>query len=262
MLRHVLAASTPALWWKRGCTSSSPTAKSERCGGTTWRVCSCLLDKPVPDPGLEQSASFRLRLLSLHRMRDYCRLQQEVAPGWVKGVNFFQGTGPEPHRSSWHGIAWDSQWQAHLERWGDPRGGDGPRDAKDLRLRKCIQRFPVGGWPRTHACTPVREGVSCKCPLSPESVMPRPNSASQVRPFLPLISSESGEGGWGDEERVGEGRDVMWMKLGILTWLDLFLVNIFIYLFCLHWVLVAVRGLSLVAASGGYSLLRCSGFSL
>ena len=29
----------------------------------------------------------------------------------------------------------------------------------------------------------------------------------------------------------------------------------------LHWVFVAVRGLSLVAASGGHSLLRCVGFS-
>ena len=33
----------------------------------------------------------------------------------------------------------------------------------------------------------------------------------------------------------------------------------FIY-FWLHWVFVAVCGLSLVAASGGYSLLRCVGF--
>ena len=36
---------------------------------------------------------------------------------------------------------------------------------------------------------------------------------------------------------------------------------LFIYLF-LHWVFVAVRGLSLVVASGGYSSLRCAGFSL
>ena len=39
----------------------------------------------------------------------------------------------------------------------------------------------------------------------------------------------------------------------------------FIYLFTyfwLRWVFVAVRGLSLVAASGGYSSLRCAGFSL
>ena len=37
----------------------------------------------------------------------------------------------------------------------------------------------------------------------------------------------------------------------------------FIYLFFwLHWVFVAVRGLSLVASSGGYSSLRCAGFSL
>ena len=36
---------------------------------------------------------------------------------------------------------------------------------------------------------------------------------------------------------------------------------LFIY-FWLRWVLVAVCGLSLVAVSGGYSSLRCVGFSL
>ena len=36
---------------------------------------------------------------------------------------------------------------------------------------------------------------------------------------------------------------------------------VFIYLW-LHWVFVAVRRLSLVAASGGYSSLWCAGFSL
>ena len=36
---------------------------------------------------------------------------------------------------------------------------------------------------------------------------------------------------------------------------------LFIY-FWLHWVFVAARGLSLVAASGGYSSLQCTGFSL
>ena len=34
------------------------------------------------------------------------------------------------------------------------------------------------------------------------------------------------------------------------------------WLIWLHWVFVAARGLSLVAASGGYSSLRCVGFSL
>ena len=38
-------------------------------------------------------------------------------------------------------------------------------------------------------------------------------------------------------------------------------INLFIYLW-LHWVFVALRGLSLVAASGGYSSLRCASFSL
>ena len=37
--------------------------------------------------------------------------------------------------------------------------------------------------------------------------------------------------------------------------------NLFIY-FCLHWVFVAARGLSLVAVRGGYSSLWCAGFSL
>ena len=44
-----------------------------------------------------------------------------------------------------------------------------------------------------------------------------------------------------------------------------FLINsfiLFIYYFWLRWVFVAVRGLSLVAVSGAYSLLRCTGFSL
>ena len=38
-------------------------------------------------------------------------------------------------------------------------------------------------------------------------------------------------------------------------------INVFIYLW-LHWVFVAVLGLSLVAASGGYSSLRYMGVSL
>ena len=36
----------------------------------------------------------------------------------------------------------------------------------------------------------------------------------------------------------------------------------FLIYFWLHWVFVAACGLSLVAASGGYSSLRCTGFSL
>ena len=36
----------------------------------------------------------------------------------------------------------------------------------------------------------------------------------------------------------------------------------YLFYFGLHWVFVAARGLSLVAASGGYSSLWCAGFSL
>ena len=41
-----------------------------------------------------------------------------------------------------------------------------------------------------------------------------------------------------------------------------FFFNLFIYLFWLCWVFVSVRGLSLVAASGGHSSLQCAGLSL
>ena len=38
--------------------------------------------------------------------------------------------------------------------------------------------------------------------------------------------------------------------------------KIYLFYFWLHWVFVTARGLSLVAASGGYSSLWCAGFSL
>ena len=44
-----------------------------------------------------------------------------------------------------------------------------------------------------------------------------------------------------------------------------FLINLFYFIyfyFWLCWVFVAARGLSLVAASGGYCSLQCAGFSL
>ena len=46
-----------------------------------------------------------------------------------------------------------------------------------------------------------------------------------------------------------------------LFFISLFFINLFIYLWqC--WVFVSVRGLSLVAASGGHSSSRCAGLSL
>ena len=41
-----------------------------------------------------------------------------------------------------------------------------------------------------------------------------------------------------------------------------FLKNLFLFYLWLSWVFVAMHGLSLVAASGRYSSLRCRGFSL
>ena len=48
----------------------------------------------------------------------------------------------------------------------------------------------------------------------------------------------------------------------IFSWHWTFLNFILFFYLWLRWVFVAVRELSLVAASGGYSSLRCSGFSL
>ena len=47
------------------------------------------------------------------------------------------------------------------------------------------------------------------------------------------------------------------------NFISFFLINLFIYFyFWPRWIFVAVRRLSLVAVSGGYSSLRCAGFSL
>ena len=56
---------------------------------------------------------------------------------------------------------------------------------------------------------------------------------------------------------------LIYLNCGDMSYIPLqfFKINLFIY-FWLHWVFVAVRGLSLVAASGGYSSLRCAVFSL
>ena len=51
------------------------------------------------------------------------------------------------------------------------------------------------------------------------------------------------------------------MGVSIQTFIPDIYLFIFIY-FWLLWVFVAARGLSLVAPSGGYSLLRCAGFLL
>ena len=50
-------------------------------------------------------------------------------------------------------------------------------------------------------------------------------------------------------------------RQNFLFFKDLFIYSFYI-LFLLHWVFVAVRGLSLIVASGGYSSLWCTGLSL
>ena len=47
-----------------------------------------------------------------------------------------------------------------------------------------------------------------------------------------------------------------------VLYIYIFKLFIYLFIFWLHWVFVAARGLSLAAASGGYSSLQCVGFSL
>ena len=53
------------------------------------------------------------------------------------------------------------------------------------------------------------------------------------------------------------------IKISVTYLFFFFLIHIILFIyFSLHWVFVAARGLSLVAARGDYSLLWCVGFSL
>ena len=55
----------------------------------------------------------------------------------------------------------------------------------------------------------------------------------------------------------------LWKREPLTHQSRFFFFNLFIYyLFWLCWVFIAAHGLSLVAVSSGYSLLRCAGFSL
>ena len=63
---------------------------------------------------------------------------------------------------------------------------------------------------------------------------------------------------WGRASRGSWQKQVPWTSQA-LTWL--FLLLLFFFHLWLHWVFVAARGLSLVAVRGGYSSLRCTGFT-
>ena len=64
-----------------------------------------------------------------------------------------------------------------------------------------------------------------------------------------------------DLKEMEESESVLDTDLRIVGFFVFFLYILFIY-FWLHWVFVASRRLSLVAASRGYSSLWCTGFSL
>ena len=57
--------------------------------------------------------------------------------------------------------------------------------------------------------------------------------------------------------------DEIYSISGSTSIIIIFFLNLFnVFIFGCHWVFVAARGLSLFAASGGYSSLWCTGFSL
>ena len=59
-------------------------------------------------------------------------------------------------------------------------------------------------------------------------------------------------------QKIGSRNTVYQVVLLILSGFFFF----YLFFFWLRWVFLAARGLSLVAASGGYSSLLCAGFSL
>ena len=64
---------------------------------------------------------------------------------------------------------------------------------------------------------------------------------------------------------LGNHKSVLYVCESVQTFLGFsfnFIYLIYLFYFWLHWVFVAARRLSLVAASGGYSSLRCAVFSL
>ena len=83
------------------------------------------------------------------------------------------------------------------------------------------------------------------------------NNALWLKAFLTMIL--------GLRPKLKSGRRKCGPRIssGLSTVIHFFwlLINLFIY-FWLLWVFVAVSGLSLVAASEGYSSVRCAGFSL
>ena len=89
--------------------------------------------------------------------------------------------------------------------------------------------------------------------------------------FLAWVSPSIGFRGSGNQLKlcgaVKESISIFFFPGGGIHWLSLdffFLINFFILFiyFWLCWVFIAVRRLSLVVESRGYSLLRCAGFSL
>ena len=119
-------------------------------------------------------------------------------------------------------------------------------------MAPCLWRAPAGPPP----CPPARRGgkahVGPHLGLSTRSVL-------RIKTTSKALSSKRGS--WTQELllmplKIGKVSNIIYLFLFLKT--NLFII--FIY-FWLHWVFVAARGFSLVAASGGYSLLWCSGFS-
>ena len=78
-----------------------------------------------------------------------------------------------------------------------------------------------------------------------------PTSSVWKFPFLHILANIYYLWGFGDSHSV---------RCEVISHCGVFFV-LFLF-FWLHWVFVAAHRLSLVAAGGGYSLLRCAGFSL
>ena len=132
------------------------------------------------------------------------------------------------------------------------------------------------GWQDDPPGLPLVRGLSVESPFLPRTkdncrlIYPfqTPNipGSLDVVPLCPWAPTEwEAELATGSPCRMLACLDAMnsFIKISVTYLFFLFLIHITLFTyFSLHWVFVAARGLSLVAASGDVSSLRCAGFSL
>ena len=120
-------------------------------------------------------------------------------------------------------------------------------------------------WTWSHTTSHLLMESLCLIPLYPLLEIELP-LASQPQSFeKPKPLSENGDISWSwPDPTLDENWRFLDFSVCVLFLCpkSLLIFYFYLFIFLLCWVFVAARGLSLVVASGDYSLLQCTGFSL